>query len=58
MKGTKPPAYAKTMAVLAELAAASIRWLTRVLTQHDPARDADAEDVEPALREIGQVGIK
>src|SRR6266436_9364641 len=50
---------ANAIAALAErLAASSIRRLALALTQHDTARNADAEDVEPALREIEKVGIK
>src|SRR6266853_59469 len=56
---TRLLAYAKAIAALAErLAASSIRRLALALTQHDTARNADAEDVEPALREIEKVGIK
>src|SRR6266851_3551177 len=57
--GTRLLAFAKAIAALAErLAASSIRTLAVALTQHDTARNADAEDVEPALREIEKVGIE
>src|SRR6266404_5699449 len=57
--GTRLLAYAATIAAFRETACgASIRGLALALTQPDTARNADAEDVEPALREIEKVGIK